>query len=305
MSLQSKFFTTLVFVLGCILVPLMLTVFFLTQFCFLKPDFWTRTITKAGFVSGYIEENLSKEKKIPAALKRNLNFARNNIESSLKNHLQPQIDQQLTILQAHVNGKAAFPNLRFDLVRLKQDIRQNMEDARQMQSFSDRRMVDLALTALGFAPDMVALQQFIKMQPVKDFIAKNRVWLSFTIQHLYFFPSVVLVFFLLFTLTTLNLRKGLLYFSRLMIFSGLGLAVLCGLGLLVNLFFDPTIKDWLFNNSVVYYDLTLKLSRTTVSNLFQHLLGTICIHGLYAAASSVVIGIIFFTKKKKPVVING
>jgi hypothetical protein len=173
-----------------------------------------------------------------------------------------------------------------------------------MQSFTDRRMVDLALAALGIAPDMVALQEYVKIQPVKDFIAKNRVWLAFLMQHPYLFPLVVLLFFFLFTLTTWDLRKGLYYFSRLMILSGFGLAVLCGLGFLVNLFFDPWIRDWLVNNSAVYYNLTLKLSRSTVANLFQHLLGTICVQGLLAAASSVVIGIIFFTKKKKPAVIS-
>ncbi|GEM_PF-4457656 len=303
MSLQSRFFTILVFVIGCIAVPLMLLAFFFTLRA-LDPVFWTKGITAGGFVAGYIEDHLPNQKKVPVALKRNLMLAKNSIEESLQKHIEPQIEQQLGILKLHVQGEAAFPSLRFDLVRLKKDLGDDLREAQRRQSFTDKSVVNFAFMALGFVPDTVSLHDYLKIQDIKDYVAKNQAWLSFTLKYPYFFPLIVVIFLLLFVLTTLNIRNGLLYFSRLMIFSGFGLAILCALGMGVVALFDPFIKPWLLQNSVFYYDLTLKLSNSTVAGLTKYLLGTLCIQGFLAAGSGIVIGIIFFTKKKKAVIVS-
>ncbi len=253
MTLQKRFFTTLFFIIGFIAVPILLLVFFVSLKA-MEPAFWTKGISAAGFISGYIEEKLPK--KIPMSIQRNLKIAKDNIELSVESHVQPQIEMQLKGFKSYIHGDSYFPSLSFNLVRLKQDIEKNIRDASLKQKFSDTIVVNLALRILPSVPDKFVVGDYIKIQNIKDFTEKNKSWLSFTLHYPYLFPLVVIVFFILFLLSTLDIRNALFNFSNMMIFSGLCLAFFSGLGLLSLQFFDPTIKTWLIKNCLSYYSLS-------------------------------------------------
>ena len=296
MSLQKHFFTTLFFIVGFISVPILLLLFFVSLRA-MEPTFWTKGISAAGFISGFIEEKLPK--KIPMPLQRNLKIAKDSIEASIDAHVQPQIELQLKGLKSYIQGESYFPSLAFNLVRLKQDIEKNIREASLKQKFSDTIVVNLALNILPSVPDKFVVGDYVKIQNVKDFTEKNKSWLSFTLRYPYLFPIIVVLFFILFLISTLDIRSALYNFSNMMIFSGLCLAFFSGLGLLALQFYDPMIKTWLLKHSLSYYSISVTLPSRVLTGLTKYLVSTFCVNGLIAAGSSIFIGILFFAKKKK------
>src|SRR5208337_4013474 len=101
MSIQSRFFSFIFFLVGFFVVPMIVFSFFTLKKAE-TPHFYTDGLVKSDFVSHFIEDKVLISTKVPASLKRNVQIAEKDVSTTVENFIYPQVESQIRQLLSYL-----------------------------------------------------------------------------------------------------------------------------------------------------------------------------------------------------------
>jgi hypothetical protein len=295
MSIQSRFFSFIFFLIGFFVVPLLVFGFF-TMKKAETPQFYTDGLVKSDFMSHFIEDRLQTSKKVPDALKRNLKYAEKDVSQTVENFIYPQVESQIRQFIKYLKGGGRFPDFEFEMTLFKKNLVHDFNEAAKHQPLMDKVFIAAAIAYVNSMQYVFDLKKYVKTFRIQQWVDDNQKIISFFTKYRNFIPALTLVFLLFFLVSTFNWRRSLFLFSNLCLFSGIFFILVFAVILLSDLFLFQQLKPLLFR---WFGFMNNQLPESVNANLAYYLLKTLSIQGLIASVCTAVAGIILYTKPKK------